>query len=328
MVSSRWRARTHSPPSSSQHTQTTEIAKILSEEWKFLSHAEKAVWEEESLADRARYQTERAAYNKTNPRRHTKTQQLGGGAPKRPMSAYLMFSNARRGTVKKEHPELSNGDLSRALSKQWREASPSRKAEYVQREQELRQQYKVDMTEWRKQKAENEKKERKRLRQEARRQAQVGSLLGLNPRQVEVGLAQLGSGSATTGVLPVGSGGVLPMLGTGTAQQLENGSAQQLGTGAALQSLASPPLVGNVSLAPLGRLVSSNSSQPVSAAQPTIAGLDRTRHGVQVNPSVVGNGLLGVTNPYHVPAQASLQQTLLATILGTLLRLSSLPSTA
>ena len=225
-----------------------------------------------------------------------------------------MFSNARRGTVKKEHPELSNGDLSRALSKQWREASPSRKAEYVQREQELRQQYKLDMAEWRKQKAENEKKERKRLRQEARRQAQVGSLLGLNPRQVEVGLAQLGSGSATTGVLPVGPGGVLPMLGTGTAQQL--------GTGAALQSLAAPPLVGNVSLAPLGRLVSSNSSQPVSAAQPTIAGLDRTRHGVQVNPSVVGNGLLGVANPYYVPAQASLQQTLLAAILGTLLRLS------
>ena len=308
-----------------------------------MSRTEKAVWEEESLVERVRYRAERAVYKANSKHRETV------GAPKRPMSAYLMFSNARRGKLRKEHPELSNGDLSRALSQQWREAAPSSKAEYVHREQELRRQYKVDMAEWRKKKAADEKKERKRLRLEARRRAQAdrARLLGLNLQQVEDGLAKQGSGSATT-ESPAGRiGRVLPLLGTGTVRQIGPGTAHQLGTGTtqelgagiaqrlgtvtaqhlgigtaqhlgtavALPSLASPPLVGNVSMTSLGRLVGYNS-------RGTRAALDGTNHGVQVDSSVAGNGVLGVANSFHVPVQASLQPTFLASILGTL-RLSS-----
>merc|ERR1719322_2071016 len=51
-------------------------------------------------------------------------------APKRPMSAYFLFMNATRPTVRKETPDASIGEVAKILGKMWGEIDPSDKAKF------------------------------------------------------------------------------------------------------------------------------------------------------------------------------------------------------
>merc|ERR1711936_334305 len=51
-------------------------------------------------------------------------------APKRPMSAYFLFMNATRPTVRKENPDASIGEVAKILGKMWGEIDPSDKAKF------------------------------------------------------------------------------------------------------------------------------------------------------------------------------------------------------
>merc|ERR1712210_194654 len=51
-------------------------------------------------------------------------------APKRPMSAYFLFMNATRPTVRKENPDASIGEVAKILGKMWGEIEPADKAKY------------------------------------------------------------------------------------------------------------------------------------------------------------------------------------------------------
>lgn len=44
------------------------------------------------------------------------------------MSAFLAYSNGRRAALKREHPKSTNADLSRMLSKTWKELPPTERA--------------------------------------------------------------------------------------------------------------------------------------------------------------------------------------------------------
>jgi hypothetical protein len=82
-------------------------------------------------------------------------------APKRPMSAFLAFSNKRRAALKRQHPDATNADLSKMLSKTWKEAPDELRRKYMEEEAGLREMYKVEMAKWRKKVAEEKKAERK-----------------------------------------------------------------------------------------------------------------------------------------------------------------------
>ena len=73
------------------------------------------------------------------------------------MSAFLAFSNKRRAGLKRQHPDATNADLSKILSRMWKEATPEFKAEYVEEEARKRAQYKIDIAAWRKKKSEQTK---------------------------------------------------------------------------------------------------------------------------------------------------------------------------
>merc|ERR1712198_493918 len=51
-------------------------------------------------------------------------------APKRPMSAYFLFMNATRPTVRKENPDASSGEVAKILGKMWGEIEPADKAKF------------------------------------------------------------------------------------------------------------------------------------------------------------------------------------------------------
>ncbi|KAL7581394.1 hypothetical protein ACA910_021984 [Epithemia clementina (nom. ined.)] len=71
-------------------------------------------------------------------------------APKRPMSAFLAFSNKRRKSLKRQYPCASNADLSKMLAKTWREAPDVIREKYINEAAALSEQYKADISQWRK----------------------------------------------------------------------------------------------------------------------------------------------------------------------------------
>lgn len=140
---------------------TTDIAKLVSESWKQLSPEDREEWELKAEQDRARYEAEKANYK--GPWKipaHNKRSTKDPSAPKRPMSAFLAYSNSRRAKLKRANPKATNADLSKMLSKSWKELPPQERAVYMNEEAELRAKYKTDMAAWRKQAAKAKKAQR------------------------------------------------------------------------------------------------------------------------------------------------------------------------
>jgi hypothetical protein len=140
---------------------TTDIAKLVSEAWREMPPAEREAWEEKARQDKARYEMEKSMYKGPWKIPANKRTPKDPSAPKRPMSAFLAFSNKRRAALKRQHPDATNADLSKMLSKTWKEAPLDQKSKYMEEEAELRAKYKVEMGKWRKRVAEEKKTERR-----------------------------------------------------------------------------------------------------------------------------------------------------------------------
>lgn len=63
-------------------------------------------------------------------------------APRRPMSAFLKFSQTWRKRVKKDNPDIENTDVSRLLGEMWRNATEEAKRPYREQEEKERALYK------------------------------------------------------------------------------------------------------------------------------------------------------------------------------------------
>jgi HMG (high mobility group) box len=120
----------------------------------------KEIWDKKARKDKARYEVEKAMYKGPWKVPANKRTPKDPSAPKRPMSAFLAFSNKRRAGLKREHPDATNSDLSKMLSKTWREAPDDLRKKYMEEEAGLRAHYKVEMAKWRKKAAEDKKQER------------------------------------------------------------------------------------------------------------------------------------------------------------------------
>jgi high mobility group protein B1 len=134
--------------------QTTEIAKMVSAAWKAMPADERDEYDELARRDKARYEVERDRYTGPWKVPVTRRPPKDPRAPKRPMSAFLAFSNAKRSKVKLTHPDLSSTAMSKVLARMWKEAPEKEKSVFTKREAILRGDYKVKADLWR-QKAEN-----------------------------------------------------------------------------------------------------------------------------------------------------------------------------
>jgi len=144
---------------------TADIAKLVSKAWKNLSPDERESWEAMARKDRARYEMEKTTYKGPWKVPAKKRSLKDPHAPKRPMSAYLAFSNSRRAMVKKENPQMGNAELSRLLSTMWKEAPVDVRKKYIDREFAKRQSYNVVMATW-KANTKEEKRVKRDLREE------------------------------------------------------------------------------------------------------------------------------------------------------------------
>lgn len=115
--------------------------------------------------DRARYEMEKTTYTGPWKVPAKKRSLKDPNAPKRPMSAYLAFSNSRRAEVKRQNPDMGNAELSRLLSTMWKEAPAEVRQKYIDKEFTKRQAYNSTMAAWKKNSLE-ERRAKRELREE------------------------------------------------------------------------------------------------------------------------------------------------------------------
>ncbi|KAL6047482.1 Non-histone chromosomal protein 6 [Balamuthia mandrillaris] len=86
-------------------------------------------------------------------------QQKDPNRPKRCLSAYTIYVTDNRARLKQEHPDLSFGDLSRELARQWKELDPTEKAQYEAKASKDKERYASEMEAYKQKKAEESEEE-------------------------------------------------------------------------------------------------------------------------------------------------------------------------
>lgn len=127
---------------------TMNIAGQISDEWRNLKPDAKRKWDEMARKDKERYQREKAEYAGPWKVRTNLRKPKDPNSPKKPVPAYFAFSNERRQEVKNSHPSATNGEVSRLLSKMWKDAPEEVRKFYLDREAQEREKYTESMTEW------------------------------------------------------------------------------------------------------------------------------------------------------------------------------------
>ncbi len=121
-------------------------ANEAAEEWKVVPQEERARWERVASKDRQRYNKERKEFV---PSVRKVRRKKDANAPKRPMSAFLMWAQLKRRQLQAENPDIPNADISRMLGEKWRSAGVDEKAPFLEREQNERRLYKAKMERFR-----------------------------------------------------------------------------------------------------------------------------------------------------------------------------------
>lgn len=185
------------------YLQVSEVSKRSAELWRALPAHERAHWDELAAKDKQRYMMEKASYTgpwqvpwkRAKKVRTTMLRRLryctssfvssfpytnepyvilqDPSAPKRPMSAFLYYSQEKRREIKESNPELRNTEISRLLGKMWREAPDEERAPHIEKEKEEREKYKVRIEKWRNEYDERMEEQRKIQAEQAAHAATV-----------------------------------------------------------------------------------------------------------------------------------------------------------
>lgn len=143
----------------------TEISKRSAQMWRSLPTEERAHWDEVAAKDKQRYLVEKASY--TGPWQVPwKRAKKDPSAPKRPMSAFLYYSQGKRREIKDANPTLKNTEVSRLLGEMWRAAPMEEKTPFIEKEKGEREKYKVRIADWRKEDSAKQEQERKEQEQQ------------------------------------------------------------------------------------------------------------------------------------------------------------------
>jgi len=132
-----------------ENANVPRVAKLVAEAWRNLSPEERAIWDKRSSDDKKRYEVEKAMYTGPWKIPASKRARKDPNAPKRPMSAFLAYSQKMRSVVKQDNQHLSNTEISKLLADMWRDAPDDQRREYIEQESTQREQYKIDMDDWR-----------------------------------------------------------------------------------------------------------------------------------------------------------------------------------
>jgi HMG (high mobility group) box len=135
-----------------------QLAKYTSHMYRNLTPGEKALWEQRSQQDKARYDAEIAGYvpppghdargvliEDHRPRKRAKRGPKDPAAPKRASGAYVFFTNEMRPKVLQEYPGIKFVELGRVLGERWRALTPVQKKRFEDIATEDKMRFQMEM---------------------------------------------------------------------------------------------------------------------------------------------------------------------------------------
>jgi hypothetical protein len=121
---------------------------MVSQSWKALTEREREPWIQLAARDRARFEFEKAAYTGRWKAPKNERPPKDPNAPKRPITAFLAFSNHHRALVKAQNPGMMTTDLSKILAHMWKVAPKEERLFYIEQDRRQRKSYKAAMTQY------------------------------------------------------------------------------------------------------------------------------------------------------------------------------------
>jgi len=147
-----------------------EMGKALGEKWKTLTAEEKEPYEEKAKEDKVRYEKAKAEYDAANPtpmdedssdddaplkkqKKAKKKKKKDPNAPKKNMTAFLIFSNAERPKVMEENKEAGVAGWGKILGEKWKALSEEEKEPWQEKAKEDKARYEEEMEKYKAEKA-------------------------------------------------------------------------------------------------------------------------------------------------------------------------------
>jgi len=131
-----------------------DIAKAMSARWQALSEAEKKEFEEKAAEDKQRFEKEMEAYKEASDPAGTLRKKYAHLIPKKPMTAYFLFSQdaAQRekatAALKEAGVEANNKQLASKLGEMWKLVSAEEKAPFEERYKREQAEFLTKQKEW------------------------------------------------------------------------------------------------------------------------------------------------------------------------------------
>jgi hypothetical protein len=119
------------------------IAKMVSQFWKTLTDQQRAPWYQMAAQDKARFDYEKSNYTGRWKAPKNERPPKDPAAPKRPITAFLAFSNHYRDLVKTQNPGMKTTIISKILANMWRRAPREVRHFYLEKDRQERQQYNI-----------------------------------------------------------------------------------------------------------------------------------------------------------------------------------------
>lgn len=126
----------------------SELGKKLGERWRLIPAAEKAPYELKAKEDKVRYNAEMVGYvpaeaESGDDEPEKKKRKKDPNAPKRPLSAFLIYSGEVRGEVKAKNPSDKIGDVAKKIGIMWGALTDEQKKPYQEKQANLKADYDV-----------------------------------------------------------------------------------------------------------------------------------------------------------------------------------------
>jgi len=126
-----------------------EVAKLLSKEFKAITADERVKWDQLAVEDKERYQKEMETYEPPSSDDEQivrkKKQKKDPNAPKRNMSAYFLYSQVIRPTIKEEHPTATFGETAKLISKRYKALTEDERTKFNKLAAEDKERYQKEM---------------------------------------------------------------------------------------------------------------------------------------------------------------------------------------
>ena len=81
-------------------------------------------------------------------KRKRKLKNKAAGMPKRPMSAYLFFTDDKRAGVTRKNKDAKMTDISKLLGEMWKNTDESGRAKYVKKAEDKKAEYVIEKAAW------------------------------------------------------------------------------------------------------------------------------------------------------------------------------------